>query len=141
MQPNRVYAELPLTILKCVPPESVSCPQGEDQEMMDGQGPVLSKGKMREQPMVTPTLPFEPEVMSSKLRECTSALKEVPRFEVANPKSSNEKMRNQPLQYKYVTELMNGMNQEQVFQNLMDQPVTIKLGELLGTSYDPSSNL
>ncbi len=31
---------------------------------------------------------------------------------------------------------MNGTNQEQVFQHLLDQPVTVKLGELLGTSYD-----
>src|SRR5258708_6054415 len=136
MQPNRAYVELPPSILKHVPPESVSHPQGEDQEMTDGQGPVPSKGKMREQPMVTPAPPREPEVTSSKLREHTSALKEAPRFEVANPKSSNEKMRNQPPQYKYTTELMNGMNQEQVFQNLMDQPVMLKLGELLGTLYD-----
>ena len=69
MQPNRAYVELPPTILKRVPPESVSRPQGEDQEMMDGQGPVPSKGKMREQPMVTPTPPREPEVTSSKPRE------------------------------------------------------------------------
>src|SRR5258708_2706024 len=49
---------------------------------------------------------------------------------------SNDKMGNQPPQYKYVTELMNETNQEQVFQALLNQPVTLKLGEVLGTSYD-----
>src|SRR5258708_6279015 len=31
---------------------------------------------------------------------------------------------------------MNENNQEQVFQMLLDQPITLRLGELLGTSYD-----
>src|SRR5258708_36622340 len=57
-------------------------------------------------------------------------------FEVVNLKSSNEKMRNQLPQYRYATELMNEMNQEKVFQMLLDQPVMLKLGEILGTSYD-----
>jgi len=41
-------------------------------------------------------------------------------------------------QYKYMTELMNEIkiNQEQVYQNIMDQPVTLKLSKLLGSSYD-----
>ena len=41
-------------------------------------------------------------------------------------------------QYKYTTELMNETNQEHVFQQLLDQLVMLKLGELLGTSYDLS---
>src|SRR5258708_3891188 len=45
-------------------------------------------------------------------------------------------MRSQAPQYKYATELMNETNQEQVFQMLLDQPITLRLGELLGTSYD-----
>src|SRR5258708_37119982 len=57
-------------------------------------------------------------------------------FEVVNLKSSNEKMRNQLPQYRYATELMNETNKEKVFQMLLNQPVTLKLGEVLGTSYD-----
>ncbi len=64
------------------------------------------------------------------------APKEAPRFEVVNPKSSNDKLKNHVPQYKYATELMNDMNQEQVYQHILSQPVTLKLGELLGTSYD-----
>ena len=64
--------------------------------------------------------------------------KEAPRFEVVNPKSSNDKSKNLLPQYKYATELMNETNQEHIFQKLLDQPVTLKLGELLGTSYDLS---
>src|SRR5258708_2741508 len=104
--------------------------------MVDASVPTMMKGKQREQPVVTP-LPCEPEVMVQKPCKCISALKEVPRFEVTNPtKSSNEKMRSQAPQYKYATELMNETNQEQVFQMLLDQPVTLRLGELLGTSYN-----
>ncbi len=71
-----------------------------------------------------------------KSKERALAPKETPRFEVVNPKMSNDKMGNQPPQYKYVTELMNETNQEQVFQALLNQPVTLKLGEVLGMSYD-----
>ena len=39
-------------------------------------------------------------------------------------------------QYKFATEIMNNMNQEAVFQKVLDQPITLSLGELLGTSYD-----
>ncbi len=39
-------------------------------------------------------------------------------------------------QYKYATELMNDTNQEQVYQCILSQLVTLKLGELLGTSYN-----
>src|SRR5260221_7521167 len=74
--------------------------------------------------------------MPPKPRICTSALKEMPKFEVVNPKFSNEKMKALAPQYKYATELMNGINQEQVYQNIMEQPVTLKLSELLGSSYD-----
>ena len=74
--------------------------------------------------------------MSWKSKEHASAPKEAPRFEVVNPKAADEKMRNQPPQYKYVMELMNETSQEQVFQLLLNQPVTLKLGEVLGTSYD-----
>ncbi len=49
--------------------------------------------------------------MPPKPRICASAPKETPKFEVANPKFSNEKMKNSAPQYKYATELMNKMNQ------------------------------
>ena len=133
-QPNCAYVELPPTILKHMPPAEVPHPSGDDQEMMDAVAPVPSKGKLKEIPVVVPTLIWEPEV--TKLRVCASVPKEMPRFEVVNPKFPNEKMKNQAPQYKYATELMNETNQEGVFHNIMDQLVTLKLGELLGTSYD-----
>src|SRR6266436_5058675 len=74
--------------------------------------------------------------MSQKPREHISAPKEVPRFEVVNPKSSNDKSKSHAPQYKYATELMNDTNQEQVYQCILSQLVTLKLGELLGTSYN-----
>ncbi len=104
--------------------------------MVDGKVPSMAKGKQHEMPVIVPTPVCEPEVPSQKLREHASALKEVPQFEVVNPKGSNDQLKNQPPQYKYTTELMNRTNQEQVFQHLLDQPVTMKLGELLRTSYD-----
>src|SRR5258708_16834487 len=117
-----------------MPPAEVPHPSGDDQEMMDAVAPVPSKGKLKEIPVVVPTLIWEPEV--TKLRVCTLVLKEMPRFEVVNPKFPNEKTKNQAPQYKYATELMNETNQEGVFHNIMDQLVTLKLGELLSTSYD-----
>ena len=39
-------------------------------------------------------------------------------------------------QYKYATEIMNKTNLENVFQKLMDQPVTLRLGDVLGSSYE-----
>ena len=136
LQPNKAYVDLPPTILKRPTPETVLRPQKEDQEMVDESVPTMTKGKQRERPVVAPP-PREPEVTVQKPRERVSAPKEAPRFEVANPtKSSNEKMRSQAPQYKYATELMNETNQEQVFQTLLDQPITLRLGELLGTSYD-----
>ena len=53
--------------------------------------------------------------MPLKPRICTSAPKEMPKFEVVNPKFSNEKMKAPAPQYKYTTELMNRINQEQVY--------------------------
>src|SRR5258705_3656181 len=104
--------------------------------MVDDPMPAKMKGKQRELRAVSPTPLPELEAVLQKSKERVSAPKEMPRFEVMNLKSSNEKMRNQLPQYRYVTELMNEMNQEKVFQMLLDQPVTLKLGEVLGTSYD-----
>src|SRR5258708_24671622 len=111
-QPKHMYIELLPTILKCSPPTKVPHPLGDDQEMTDAVAPVPLKGKSKEIPVVIPTLIQEPEVM--KPRVCTLVLKEMPRFEVANPKFPNEKTKNQPPQYKYATELINKPNQKDV---------------------------
>ena len=134
--PNKAYVELPPTILKRTPPAKVVQPSGDDQEMVDGSIPTIPKGKQWEQPVIVPTLPREPVVLPQESKEHASVPKETPRFKVVNPKSSNNKSKNLSPQYKYATELMNETNQEHVFQKLLDQPVTLKLGELLGTSYD-----
>ena len=135
-QPNRAYIKLPPTILKRVPPAQALYLLVEDQEMIDDAIPVPVKGKQRELPVVAPTPHRESEVTPPKPRIRTSVLKETPKFKVANLKFSNEKMKNSAPQYKYVTELMNETNQEQVFHNVMDQLITLKLSELLGTLYD-----
>ena len=64
------------------------------------------------------------------------AQKDAPKFEVANPRIPNDKQRNQVPQYKYATEIMNGINRESVFQKLLSQPVMMKLGEILGSSFE-----
>ncbi len=87
----------------------------EDQEMVDDSVPVQSKGKQKELPVFDPIPLQGPKDMLLKPRIHTSALKETPKFEVVNPKFSNEKMKTPVPQYKYVTELMNGINQEQVY--------------------------
>ncbi len=101
----------------------------EDQEMVDDAVPVQSKGKQKELPDFDPIPLRETEDMPPKLRIRTLALKEMPKFEVVNPKFSNEKMKALAPQYKYATELMNGINQEQVYQNVMEQLVTLKLSK------------
>jgi len=62
------------------------------------------------------------------------AQKDAPKFKVANPRIPNDKQRTQVPQYKYAMEIMNGINQESVFQKLLSQPVTMKLGDLLSSS-------
>ncbi len=69
---------------------------------------------------------------SSQVPERVSA---IPRIEVADPEASSEKPRPQ---YKYMSELMNDMDPELVFQKLLSQPVTLKLGEILGSSFELS---
>src|SRR5260221_4092949 len=102
--------------------------------MTDAVAPVPSKWKSKEIQVIFPTPVREPEVTKPRVR--ASVPKETPRFEVVNPKFPNEKTKNQSPQYKYAIDLMNEKNQEGVFRNIRDQPVTLKLGELLVTSYD-----
>jgi len=87
----------------------------EDQEMVDDVVPVQSKGKQKELPVFDPIPLQETEDVPPKPRIRTSAPKEMPKFEVVNPKFSNEKMKAPAPQYKYATELMNRINQEQVY--------------------------
>src|SRR5258708_36524060 len=94
-QPNRAYVELPPMILKHAPPVKVLYSPVEDQEMVDDSVPVQSKGKQKEKelPVFDLILLREPKDTFPKLRIHTSALKEMPKFEVVNPKFSNEKMK------------------------------------------------
>jgi len=134
--PNRAYVELPPTILKRPTPELLMHPVVEDKKMEDII-PSQSKGKQKETPAAIPTTSHVPEAMPNKLKaDQVLPPKKAPRFEVIDPKLINEKSRNQSPQYKYVTEMMNEMNPEEVFQKLLDQPVTMKLGEILGSSYE-----
>ncbi len=73
---------------------------------------------------MVPTLSRVPERVSA-----------VPRFEVADPEPSSEKPRPP---YKYASELMNKVDPELVFQKLLSQPITLKLGEILGSSFELS---
>ncbi len=134
--PNRAYVELPPTILKHPTPEPSMRLVVEEKKMEDVI-PSQSKGKQKETPAVVPTTSQVPEVMPNKLKaNRVLPPKKAPQFKVIDPKLINEKSRNQSPQYKYVTEMMNEMNPEEVFRKLLDQPVTMKLGEILGSSYE-----
>ena len=61
--------------------------------------------------------------------------KDAPKFKVANPRVPSDK---HVLQYKYGTEIMDRTNQESVFQKLLSQPITMELGEILGSSFELS---
>ncbi len=104
---------------------------------MEDVTPSEPKGKQKEVPAVVPTPSCSPEVMlnKSKTDQVVPPRKE-PWFEVTELKVTNKKPKYQPLQYRYSTELMNKMDPEKVFQNLLSQPVTLKLGEILGLSFE-----
>ncbi len=98
--------------------------------------PSEPKGKQKEVPAVVPTLSCSPEVMLNKSKtDQVVPLRKEPQFEVTEPKATNEKPKYQPLQYRYLIELMNKTDPEKVFQNLLSQPVMLKLGEVLGSSF------
>jgi len=108
----------------------------EDKEMEDIT-PSEPKGKQKEVPAVVPTLSHSPEVALNKPKtDWVVPLRKELQFEVAKPKATNEKLKYQPLQYRYSTELMNKMDPEKVFQNLLSQPIMLKLGEVLGSSFE-----
>ncbi len=139
--PNRAYVELPPTILKCQTPVQPILPVNEDEEMDEVAEeviPNMSKDKQRDRPVIVPTVKRTPDVTSQKpkVERRYPVMKEAPKFEVVNPRAPNDKQRNQGPQYKYATEIMNETNQESVFQKLLAQPVTMKLGEVLGSSYE-----
>src|SRR5258708_1627768 len=140
--PNRAYVELPPTILKRLAPVLPIQPRIEDEEMnesLEDAVPSSSKGKQREAPVIVPVVNRVPNIMSQlpKVeRSRVPAQKDAPKFEVANPRVSSDKQRNHVPQYKYGTEIMDGINQESVFQKLLSQLVTMKLGEILGSSFE-----
>src|SRR5258708_7546624 len=104
---------------------------------MEDVTPSEPKGKQKEVPAVVPTLSHSPEVMLNKPKtDRVVPLRKEPRFEVTEPKATNKKPKYQPLQYRYSTELMNKTDPKKVFQNLLSQPITLKLGEVLGSSFE-----
>src|SRR5258708_10169606 len=133
--PNKAYVKLPPVILKCPISGKPVQPVPEDKEMEDVT-PSEPKGKQKEVPAVVPTLSCSPEVAPNKPKtDRVVPLRKELQFEVAKPKATNEKPKYQPLQYRYSTELMNKMDPKKVFQNLLSQPITLKLGEVLGSSF------
>src|SRR5258708_31238143 len=104
---------------------------------MEDVTPSEPKGKQEEVPAVVPTPSCSPEVALTKPKtDQVVPLRKELWFEVAKPKATNEKPKYQPLQYRYSTELMNKMDPEKVFQNLLLQPVMLKLGKVLGSSFE-----
>src|SRR5258708_284885 len=134
--PNRAYVELPPVILKCPTPESLVHLEVEDKVMADIV-PTQQKGKQKELPIAVPTLPHAPETVLNKTKpDRVLPSRETPQFEVIDLKKAIEKPRNPLPHYKYASEMMNKTNLEEVFQKLMDQLVTMKLGEIIGSSYE-----
>src|SRR5258708_25898307 len=99
--------------------------------------PSEPKGKQKEVPAVVPTPSCSPEVAPNKPKtDWVVPQKKELWFEVTKLKVTNEKLKYQPLQYRYSTELMNKMDPEKVFQNLLSQPIMLKLGKVLGLSFE-----
>src|SRR5258706_11499432 len=99
--------------------------------------PTQPKGKQKENPIIVPTLPHAPETVPNKTKsDQVLPSRKAPLFEVIDPKKAIEKPRNPLPHYKYALEMMKETNPEEVFQKLMDQPVTMKLGEIIGLSYE-----
>src|SRR5260370_7707904 len=106
-------------------------PNKEDGVMKEvGDEPKMMKGKGREHPVIL-HLSQKLEVMLQKYH--IPAPKIAPKFELKmKTTAENQKVP----QYKYVTEIMNKANQEEVFQKLLNQLFTIILGEILETSFN-----
>ena len=139
--PNRAYVELPPTILKRSTPAQPMKPTVEDDVMGDAEEevvPIVSKGKEREQPAVVAPVPVRVHAVPTERprpERVVQSNKPPPKFVVRDPKASTEKQKGLP-SYKYASELMNGTDSELVFKRLLDQPVTMKLGEVLGSSFE-----
>src|SRR5260221_14516573 len=103
---------------------------------MEDVTPSEPKGKQKEVPAVVPTPSRSPEVAPNKPKtDQVVPLRKELWFEVAKLKVTNKKPKYQPLQYRYSTELMNKMDPKKVFQNLLSQPIMLKLGKVLGSSF------
>ncbi len=134
--PNKAYVELPPVILKQSAKELPTNPEVEDKVMADVV-PTQPKQKQKQNPIIVPTPPHTPETVPNKTKtDRVLPSRKAPRFEVIDPKKANEKPRNPLPHYKYALEMMNKTNPEEVFQKLMDQLVTMKLGEIIGLSYE-----
>jgi len=111
-------------------------PEVEDKVMADII-PTQPKGKQKEIHIIVPTPPHTLETVPNKTKpDRVLPSRKAPQFEVIDPKKAIEKPRNPLPYYKYASEMMNKTNLEEVFQKLMDQPVTMKLGEIIGSSYE-----
>ena len=115
-------------------------PTIEDDMMGDAEEeaiPIVSKGKEREQLAVVAPAPARVPVVTSKKPRAVRVpqTKEGPKFVVRDPKASAEKLKGLP-SYKYASELMSETDSELVFKKLLAQPVTTKLREILGSSFE-----
>ena len=108
-------------------------PTKEDVMMKEGENKSpKSKGKGQEHLAVLLNLHRVLEVIPPQ-KSRIPALKGPPRFEIKSKSSvENQKVP----QYKYATEIMNHTHSEEVFQKILDQPITLKLGDVLGTLYE-----
>src|SRR5260370_100051 len=75
---------------------------------------------------------MEFEILPTECTDKNKKAKPMPKFEIKDPKMENWKF--EP-QYKYGSELNNSTNPEVVFKKVLDQPVTLKLSEILGSSF------
>ena len=109
-------------------PQQSMLPVKEDVLMKDGENENQKvKGKGREYPVISPNRVLE--VMPLHI----PAPKGPPKFKIKlKSAAENQKVH----QYKYMTEIMNDTSQEVVFQKLLAQLVTLRLGDILGTSYE-----
>jgi hypothetical protein len=128
--PNRAYVEVPVppVILKRVPPE----PSGPSRMDVDPKEPSRDKGKQRADPQVA----LNPRTVPS-----TSKTKKLPEnVEVQDPKRANFRQKSGPM-YRFASELQDRVKNDDLFERLMNQEVTVPLGTIFGTSYELNKQL
>ena len=135
--PNRAYVDLPPSILKR-PPGHVTKSSVDDEKMDDVQEEFSrkDKGKQREDLASIPPFVQVPEVTLPPIpKSGTSAPKPAPKFDIKNPAGVPDRQKPAP-QFKYASEIMSKVDPDKVFEKILDQPVILKLGEVLGTSFE-----